>query len=77
MFERELDFAHELADEAADIAMGVFRGDVRVTWKADATPVTQADTTIEATIRRRLADAFPDDSVLGEEEGGSQREGRY
>ncbi len=56
--------------------MGVFRGDVRVTWKADATPVTQADTTIEATIRRRLAEVFPEDHVLGEEEGGSEGEGR-
>ena len=76
MFARELAFAHELADEAADIAMGVFRGDVRITWKSDATPVTQADTTIEATIRARLAAAFPDDRVLGEEEGGSESFGR-
>jgi histidinol-phosphatase len=76
VFEYELDFANELADEAAGIAMGVFHGDVQVSWKADATPVTQADTTVESTIRERLASSFPDDGVLGEEEGGTQAEGR-
>ena len=69
-------FANELADEADEIAMGTFRRDVEVTWKADSTPVTQADMMIESTIRKRLADAFPDDRVLGEEEGGEQGPGR-
>lgn len=76
MFERELAFTHEIADEAAEIAMGVFRRDVEVTWKADATPVTQADTMIESTIRKRVAEAFPGDPVLGEEEGGEEGDGR-
>jgi histidinol-phosphatase len=76
VFERELAFAHELADEATEIAMGVFRRDVEVTWKADLTPVTQADTQIESTIRKRVTEAFPDDAVLGEEEGGEEGIGR-
>ena len=38
--------------------------------KADRTVVTQADTSIEAMVRRQVAAAFPDDHVLGEEEGG-------
>lgn len=76
MFESELAFAHKLADEAAEIALGVFRRDVRVTWKADLTPVTQADTQIESAIRERLAEAFPQDRVLGEEEGGEEGPGR-
>jgi histidinol-phosphatase len=66
----ELAFANDLADRAAAIAMEVFRGDVRVRIKADATPVTQADTAIEAMVRERVAEVFPDDRVLGEEEGG-------
>lgn len=76
MFGPESVFANELADEAAEIAMGVFRRDVEVTWKEDLTPVTQADTTIESTIRKRLAETFPDDGVLGEEEGGEEGPGR-
>ena len=76
MLERELAFANELADEATEMAMGVFRRDVEVTWKPDLTPVTQADTQIESTIRKRLAEAFPDDAILGEEEGGEEGIGR-
>ena len=69
MFEAELAFANELADEAGEIAMHYFRGDFQVHRKADTTPVTQADLEIEAMIRRRLADRFPEDAILGEEEG--------
>ncbi len=70
MYEREHAFAMDLADRAAQIATTVFRGDVDVRIKADRTPVTQADTQIETMVRARLAEAFPDDHVLGEEEGG-------
>jgi histidinol-phosphatase len=70
MYAREHAFAMELADRASEIALGVFRGDVEVAIKADLTPVTQADTQIEAMVRSRIADVFPQDRVLGEEEGG-------
>jgi len=70
MYEDELAFAGGLADRAAEIGLSVFRGDVRVTIKADQTPVTQADTAIETMVREQIAEAFPDDRVLGEEEGG-------
>jgi histidinol-phosphatase len=70
MYEAEVAFARGLADAATDIGLSVFRGDVRVTIKADRTPVTQADTEIETMVRERVAAAFPDDRVLGEEEGG-------
>jgi histidinol-phosphatase len=70
MFRREHAFAMALAEEAATISMGVFRGDVEVALKADLSPVTQADVQIEAMVRERIADAFPQDRVLGEEEGG-------
>jgi histidinol-phosphatase len=68
---REMAFALEVADEAAEIGLSVFRGDVRVTIKADRTPVTQADIEIEALVRKRIATAFPYDNVLGEEQGGN------
>jgi histidinol-phosphatase len=72
MYEHELSFANGLADRAAEIGMGLFQGDgLLVRHKADRTVVTQADTSIEAMIREQVAAAFPDDHVLGEEEGGS------
>lgn len=69
VYEQEMTFAGELADEAAGIALQYFRGDFEVRRKKDRTPVTQADIEIEATIRARLAEAYPEDAVLGEEEG--------
>ena len=72
MYEHERAFALGLADRAADIAMGLFRGDgLEVRRKADLTLVTQADTSIERMLRDQIEAAFPDDRVLGEEEGGS------
>ena len=74
MYEHELAFANGLADRAADIGMGLFLGDaLEVRHKADRTVVTQADTSIEAMVREQVAAAFPDDHVLGEEEGGADR----
>src|SRR5438477_8069662 len=59
------------------ISMGIFQKDVQVRIKADHSPVTQADTQIEAMVRERVAEIFPDDGVLGEEEGGdAQAPGR-
>src|SRR5206468_1535928 len=69
VYEDELAFANELADEAAEIATRYFRGEFRVQLKKDRTPVTQADLEIEAMIREQIAKRFPDDAVLGEEEG--------
>jgi histidinol-phosphatase len=74
VFEHERAFANGLADRAADIGMGLFLGDgLEVRHKADRTVVTQADTSIEAMVREQVAAAFPDDHVLGEEEGGADR----
>jgi histidinol-phosphatase len=72
VYEHERAFALGAADRAADVAMGLFRGDgLKVRRKADMSLVTQADTSIERMLREQIAAAFPDDSVLGEEEGGS------
>jgi histidinol-phosphatase len=74
MYEEELEVAHELADQAGEIGMRYFGGTFEVRVKQDLTPVTQADTEIEAAIREVLAKRFPEDAVLGEE-GGMQGEG--
>ncbi|WP_225855387.1 inositol monophosphatase family protein [Micromonospora noduli] len=41
--------------------------------KSDGSVVTEADRAVEAAIRKVLADARPDDAILGEEEGQSGR----
>jgi histidinol-phosphatase len=72
VFEDEMVFAIELSDHAAQTAMGLFRREeLEIRTKADQTLVTEADTSIERAIRERIANVFPDDRVLGEEEGGS------
>jgi histidinol-phosphatase len=65
----ELEFARELALLGGRIAMGHFRRDPKSEKKADGTWVTEADWAVEAQIRLRIARAFPDHNILGEEEG--------
>jgi histidinol-phosphatase len=45
--------------------------DLRVDAKPDLTPVTDADHDVEVAPRRRLSDRRPNDSVFGEELGGT------
>ncbi len=72
MYEQELAFANELADAAAPIAMGLFADDgLEIRHKADRTLVTAADMEIERMVRDRVSAAFPDDRIMGEEEGGT------
>ncbi|MDQ3982467.1 MAG: histidinol phosphatase [Actinomycetota bacterium] len=66
---RELDAAHEFARAGGKIALGHYRKQLRSQRKADGTWVTEADWAVEAQIRLRIARAFPDHNVLGEEEG--------
>ena len=69
MLEEELAFARQVADEADRIALSFFGSDPAVRLKPDRTPVTEADERIEAMVRARLAQRFPQDAILGEEEG--------
>jgi histidinol-phosphatase len=73
VYERELSWAHGVTDRAAEIGLGLFLGEgLEVRRKADLSLVTQADLAIERMVREQLAVAFPDDRILGEEEGGAQ-----
>jgi histidinol-phosphatase len=65
----ELDFALEIAHEAGRLAMASFGGELAADLKADGTWATQADRAVESLIRTRIAAAFPDHNILGEEEG--------
>ncbi len=64
-----LDFAVELAREAGETTLPWFQSsDLAVESKADGTPVTAADRASERLVRERLAERFPEDGILGEEE---------
>jgi inositol-phosphate phosphatase/L-galactose 1-phosphate phosphatase/histidinol-phosphatase len=63
-----LAFAHELADAARAVALRYWRMPLAADTKADASPVTQADREIEATLRRLIAARHPQHGILGEEE---------
>lgn len=69
-----LEFSVALARGAGDITLKYFRRQPETSTKADGSYVTVADREAEAYLRRQIAERFPDDGVLGEEEG--EREGR-
>jgi histidinol-phosphatase len=72
-----LDFAVELARGAGDITLRYFRKHPETSTKADGSYVTIADREAEEYLRRQIAERFPDDGVLGEEQGESPgRSGR-
>jgi histidinol-phosphatase len=64
-----LDFAVELAREAGQITLKHFKGSFVAERKADNSFVTIADREAEQMLRSRIANAFPEDAILGEEEG--------
>ncbi len=73
----DLELALQLADLADEVSMARYgQADLQVTTKPDMTPVSDADQSVERTLRERLAQARPEDTLLGEEYGGSMGEGR-
>ena len=64
-----LDFAVGIAREAGAITLQYFKGSFAAERKADNSFVTIADREAERFLRRQIAQTFPDDAVLGEEEG--------
>ena len=69
-----LEFSVALARGAGDLTLKYFRQQPETSTKSDGSYVTIADREAEAYLRRQIAERFPDDGVLGEEEG--EREGR-
>jgi histidinol-phosphatase len=64
---RRLDAALAAAAAAAEIIRNSYRRNIEVRFKADRSPVTEADVAAEAAIRRVLQGQFPDDGFYGEE----------
>ena len=59
---------HLMADDADSLSMNRFKAlDLRVSTKPDHSPVTEADTAVEESIRRTLSRTRPRDAVHGEE----------
>ncbi len=71
-----LAFVHELADAARPIALKHFRTPLDIVSKADESPVTIADRTIEAELRARIEARFPGHGIFGEEMGVKEGDGR-
>ncbi|WP_292991453.1 histidinol-phosphatase [Mycobacterium sp.] len=72
MSDDDLAVALDLADQADAVTLARFGAvDLRVDTKPDLTPVSDADHAVETGLRETLARLRPDDSVLGEEFGGS------
>ena len=71
----DLALALELADLADSISLPRFRAlDLRVETKPDLTPVTDADRAVERALLGRIEAERPQDGVLGEEHGATQRD---
>jgi histidinol phosphatase-like enzyme (inositol monophosphatase family) len=71
--QQRLAWAVEIARQAGDVTLQYFRQPgLAVEYKGDASPVTVADRSAEQLLRRRIAEKFPDDAILGEELGESQ-----
>jgi histidinol-phosphatase len=68
-----LDFATRAAEGAGRITREHF-GRVAVEFKGDGSEVTEADRAAEAYLRAEIAEAYPEDGILGEE--GSDVESR-
>jgi histidinol phosphatase-like enzyme (inositol monophosphatase family) len=64
-----LNFAVDLAREAGEGTLRHFKGSFVAERKADNSFVTIADREAERLIRNKIAASFPDDTIMGEEEG--------
>lgn len=69
---KELDVLLSILDKVDELTMDRFlASDLRVETKPDMSPVSDADKAAEELIRSELSQAFPDDFVFGEEQGGN------
>ena len=73
-FEKELEFARRVAEQAGRLALENQARGFEAEAKPDASPVTTADRANERLMSSLVEEAFPDDGILGEE--GSSRPSR-
>ena len=69
--------AHRLADAASELAMRLFRTNLDIETKDDASPVTRADREAETVMRNLITEVFPDHGILGEEFGAERTDAEF
>jgi histidinol-phosphatase len=69
--------ALEAAQAAAEVVRHYYQSNLKITIKADKSPVTEADVETEKTIRAILAAKFPQHGFYGEETGSTALDAEY
>ena len=69
--------ALEAASAAADVIRRYYQRNLKITIKADKSPVTEADVETEKIIRSIVSARFPDHGFYGEETGRSAMDADY
>ncbi|NOR19522.1 MAG: inositol-phosphate phosphatase [Xanthomonadales bacterium] len=72
-----LDVALDAARSARELILSYYNGDFEIEIKSDQTPVTVADRGAERLIRDKIAAAFPDHGIYGEEYGAEDKDTEY
>ncbi len=69
---RRQELCRTVTIEAGQLALDWFnrRGELQVALKGPQDYASEADAAVERLLARRIAEAFPEDHFLGEEEGG-------
>lgn len=67
-----LDFAVDIAWRAGRATLAYYQTGIAAELKSDATPVTPADCAAERVMRELIERHYPDDGILGEEEGATR-----
>jgi histidinol-phosphatase len=68
-FSQELVLSLDICEQAGLVALRYFTQGVEAKLKYDGSPVTVADTECERIIRAGISSRYPNDEILGEEEG--------
>lgn len=69
--------AQTLADQSGTVLRRYFRQPLAIEAKSDLSPVTIADREVESLLRARIAAAFPEHGILGEEFGAARTDAEY
>src|SRR5699024_7657748 len=70
-------FAKNLADEVRPLSLKWFRQKLEIHTKSDTSPVTIADRSVEAELRRLIGEHYPEHGILGEEMGNDHTGAEY
>ena len=72
-----IDVAIDAARQAGQLAYQYFKKNLKVSYKADNSPVTIADRETEKLIRKIITKNFPDHGIIGEELGNKNPKAKY